>query len=311
MSFRLFIYYCAVLGGCAAFVGWGLGRVAAPGDPTGQNLIVQGLKGLFLGMLIALGLGLVDGLWNLSLRQAGPLLIRAIMATVVGALGGLVGGVIGGFLYIKIDQPAVLIFGWTLTGLLVGIALGIFDWLSQLLRREDRRGARRKLVNGVIGGVLGGVAGGALSLVLSGALTVIFQNKPRPELWVPSATGFVALGVCIGLAIGLAQVILREAWVRVEKGFRQGRQLILTKAETTIGRAESCDIGLFGDGAVQRLHARIVLQGNRYLLADAGTPDGTFLNGSRVNGPAALRSGDEIRIGNSVLSFRERARRGQ
>ena len=28
MSFRLFIYYCAVLGGCAAFVGWGLGRLA-------------------------------------------------------------------------------------------------------------------------------------------------------------------------------------------------------------------------------------------------------------------------------------------
>jgi pSer/pThr/pTyr-binding forkhead associated (FHA) protein len=95
----------------------------------------------------------------------------------------------------------------------------------------------------------------------------------------------------------------------VERGFRRGRQLILAKAETTIGRAESCDIGLFGDPAVQRLHARIVLQGNRYVLADAGTPDGTFLNGTRISGPAPLRSGDEIRVGGSVLSFRERARR--
>ena len=28
MSFRLFIYYCALSGGCAAFVGWFVGRVA-------------------------------------------------------------------------------------------------------------------------------------------------------------------------------------------------------------------------------------------------------------------------------------------
>ena len=59
--------------------------------------------------------------------------------------------------------------------------------------------------------------------------------------------GFVALGMCIGLLIGLAQVILKEAWVRVEAGFRAGREMILSKPEVTIGRAESCDIGLFGD----------------------------------------------------------------
>ena len=49
-------------------------------------------------------------------------------------------------------------------------------------------------------------------------------------------------------------------------GFRPGRQILLTRPETTIGRAESCDIGLFGDPAVERLHARItreVLQGRK------------------------------------------------
>ena len=78
------------------------------------------------------------------------------------------------------------------------------------------------------------------------------------------------LGVCIGLLIGLAQVILKEAWIKVEAGFRAGRELMLTKDETTIGRAEGCDLGLFGDNTIEKLHARIVLKNNRYLLEDAG-----------------------------------------
>ena len=123
------------------------------------------------------------------------------------------------------------------------------------------------------------------------------------------AIGLVILGACIGLLIGLAQVILKEAWVKVEAGFRPGRQLILSKAETTVGRAESCDLGLFGDSGVERLHARILLEDNRYLLADAQTPGGTFLNDARVDRPTPLRDGDTIRVGNSRLRFGERARR--
>ena len=45
--------------------------------------------------------------------------------------------------------------------------------------------------------------------------------------------------------------------------------MMLSKDETTIGRAETCDIGLFGDNTIEQLHARILLKGNRYLLADA------------------------------------------
>ena len=39
-------------------------------------------------------------------------------------------------------------------------------------------------------------------------------------------------------------------------GFWAGRELILTKPEITIGRAESCDIGLFGDSGVARGEGR-------------------------------------------------------
>jgi pSer/pThr/pTyr-binding forkhead associated (FHA) protein len=115
--------------------------------------------------------------------------------------------------------------------------------------------------------------------------------------------------MCIGLFIGLAQVILKEAWVRVEKGFRPGRELILTRPETTIGRAEGCDIGLFGDPEVEKTHLRIVRRGGEYLAVDAGTPGGTFVNGRRIQEATALRSGDLIQVGKAVLRFGERQQR--
>jgi hypothetical protein len=166
-----------------------------------------------------------------------------------------------------------------------------------------------KLWKGALGGGIGGLLGGVLFLVLKGFWEGVFRDRSGVPLWSPSATGFVALGACIGLAIGLAQVILMEAWVRVESGFRAGRELMLSKAEVTIGRAESCDIGLFGDPGVEKLHARILLREKRYYLADAGTPGGTFVNGERIGEPVLLRRGDLIRVGNSMLSFGERRRR--
>jgi hypothetical protein len=308
MSFRLFIYYCALCGGWAAFFGWALGRVLAPAGGVGE----AGIKGAFLGLSVALGLSLVDALWNLSLNQLGQILARVGTAVLIGFIGGLLGGMIGQALYGATSGLGLfLVFGWTLTGLLIGTSLGVFEILSSVIRQADLSGSRKKLINGLIGGTAGGLLGGILALLLRTAFTRIFSDKDSDLLWSPTATGFVALGMCIGLLIGLAQVILKEAWVKIESGRRAGREMILTKEQTTIGRAESCDIGLFGDNAIERLHAYILLSGNRYYLEDAKTPGGTFVNDQPVAGRVPLYSGDRIRVGHSVLCFNERQRRGQ
>jgi hypothetical protein len=301
MSFRLFIYYCAACGACAAYLGWVVGRLFA----LDNDLLVAGVKGMFLGMIVAFALGLVDALWAYSPSQVLQIGPRVLLAGTIGTLGGLFGGLFGQLFYGQLQFSVFLIFGWTITGLLIGSSLGVFDILARVLRGEDMRGAMRKIINGLLGGTLGGLLGGILVLVLKGAWSGVFPGKPAEILWSPSATGFVALGACIGLLIGLAQVILKVAWVRVEAGFRPGRELILSKPEVTIGRAESCDIGLFGDAAVERLHARILQRGTDYYLADNGTPSGTFVNDRRVVEPVPLRSGDEIRLGRNVLRFRE------
>jgi hypothetical protein len=301
MSFRLFVYYCALSGGCAAFLGWLVGRVATGADPVGE----AGFKGFFLGLFVALALSLIDVLWNLSGTTRQPMLAIA-SAVVVGAFGALMGGMIGQLFYDWTGSWLFQILGWALTGLLIGVSLGAYEFLRRSARSEDIHPALGKLKKGMLGGTVGGMLGGFIYRLLRLALQELFEPREDVQFWSPTATGFVALGASIGLAIGLAQVILKEAWVKVVKGFRAGREMILSRPEITIGRAESCDIGLFGDSSIERLHARIVLQGHRYYLEDAGTPGGTFLNGERIQEATALKQGDQIQIGNSLLSFGER-----
>jgi hypothetical protein len=298
VSFRLFVYWCALCGGWAAAVGWAAGRVLAGSDPLGS----AGVKGLCLGALIAVALGVVDALWVFSLRQLGRAAPRVLACLAVGSVGGLFGGVAGQLLYDW--HNLLLVLGWALTGLMVGAAVGSFDFFGGWVRQEELRGSRRKLLRGLIGGAAGGLLGGFLDLQLRGAWGGIFPDKA--DLWSPSATGFVALGLCIGLMIGVAQVVLKEAWLSVESGFRAGRELLLARPVLTIGRAEACDLGLFGDPTVERLHARILRQGDHYLIADAGTPGGTYVNDVRITRPTPLRAGDLIRVGNARIRFGER-----
>src|SRR5439155_26574489 len=95
MSFRLFIYYCAVCGGWAAFVGWIIGALLAPENALGR----VGIMGLFLGLMVALGLSLVDAIWNLGRGQMRTVLARVSVALVVGAVAGLIGGMLGQALF--------------------------------------------------------------------------------------------------------------------------------------------------------------------------------------------------------------------
>jgi hypothetical protein len=310
MSFRLFIYYCALCGGGGAFLGWAVGRpLAVAGNP----ILAQGVKGMFLGLAVALALGLVDALWVFSLRRVVAVGVRVVTAVMVGTMGGLLGGLVGQALYGLTEWSAFYVLGWTITGLLIGLSLGVFDLVASLALGQDPGLALRKILKGVLGGTAGGILGGVLSLLLHDGWSRLLHSSSETEarLWSPSAWGFVALGACIGLLIGLAQVILKEAWLKVEAGFRKGREVLLSKPEITIGRGESCDIGLFGDPNVDKLHARIRTQGDRYVLIDDGSGSGTYVNDERIRGPRALRSGDLIRLGKCVLRFGERQKQAE
>ena len=69
----------------------------------------------------------------------------------------------------------------------------------------------------------------------------------------------------------------------------------------TIGR-ETGDLPLH-DARVSRRHASIVQRDETYLLVDVGSTNGTLLNGEPLEATAALRHGDKIIVGDSVIEF--------
>jgi pSer/pThr/pTyr-binding forkhead associated (FHA) protein len=80
------------------------------------------------------------------------------------------------------------------------------------------------------------------------------------------------------------------------------QQIELAQDEITIGRSETCTIVL-PFSTVSRLHARIELQHNRYVLSDAGSANGTYLNGERIKHGHQLSTGDEVWMGTSTVAL--------
>jgi DNA-binding response OmpR family regulator len=70
----------------------------------------------------------------------------------------------------------------------------------------------------------------------------------------------------------------------------------LSAASCTIGRAPSSDL-VVRHNLVSRLHATVERRGPRYVLADADSANGTFVNGRRITAPHQLRRDDRIGLG--------------
>jgi phosphoserine phosphatase RsbU/P len=79
-----------------------------------------------------------------------------------------------------------------------------------------------------------------------------------------------------------------------------GKAFEFSGPEVVIGRQTAAQIQLEGQ-KVSRNHARVIRQGDDLRIEDLHSANGTFLNGKRLQAPAALRSNDEIGIGPYVL----------
>jgi two-component system cell cycle response regulator len=67
-----------------------------------------------------------------------------------------------------------------------------------------------------------------------------------------------------------------------------------------IGRVDDAQVSIHDEG-VSRKHARITIEGLKFLLEDLGSTNGTFVNGNRIPGPTLLKEGDDISIGGTTI----------
>jgi DNA-binding CsgD family transcriptional regulator len=79
------------------------------------------------------------------------------------------------------------------------------------------------------------------------------------------------------------------------------RTLAVEADPVRVGRDGECEVPLPGDTTVSRVHALLTSTPDGWQVADAGSRNGTFVNGRKLLVPQLLSLGDRILIGNFVL----------
>ncbi len=293
MSLNRFVYYNAVVAGWAALLAWlvlerPLRYMDSLGD-TGRSMFLWDIAAATLtagivGATIGVGLSLVSGATNPQWKRRPRRILPGLLG---GGTGGLLGGLAGALMFSYFELPRAL--GWSVMGLAIGAAEGIHE-----------RSAR-KTRNGLIGGAVGGLLGGWL-----------FDLIARPDADMSGrAAAFVILGISIGALIGLTHVVLREAWLTVLDGFQPGRQLILTRTVTVLGRGDHLPLPFLGYAGrnLESEHLRIIRQPDgQYVVEDNGSRIGTSVNGQPIQGTVSLNDGDLIKLGTNIVRFERRQR---
>ena len=80
------------------------------------------------------------------------------------------------------------------------------------------------------------------------------------------------------------------------------REIPLAEGENLLGRDPGCRLRIVSP-RVSRRHARILVSGERAVLEDLASKNGTFLGAKPVAGPIALTDGDEILVGHELLVY--------
>jgi pSer/pThr/pTyr-binding forkhead associated (FHA) protein len=89
----------------------------------------------------------------------------------------------------------------------------------------------------------------------------------------------------------------------VTQGPLAGTTIPLADQPITIGRSDSSTL-VISDDYVSTNHARLVPQGNGWVLEDLGSTNGTFLGEARVSDPTPVPVGTAIKVGKTTLELR-------
>jgi hypothetical protein len=174
----------------------------------------------------------------------------------------------------------------------------------------DRTGAAQSANKDLLFGypkiwfIYGGAGfGGLLFLVLIG--WIISRTRPSEPF---GSFDFVDDDARIASTVlpGVASLPVQSAQPRSSKPLvhlvREDtrERLTLNAPGGTIGRAPNNELILSDDG-VSRIHAEIRLKAGAITISDAGSLNGSLLNGKLIKAPAPLKTGDSIGLGNVTL----------
>jgi hypothetical protein len=145
----------------------------------------------------------------------------------------------------------------------------------------------------------------ALGDTLLTELDTLVQKHAKAQGYSFAGAVSIRLGVDPNLAAGTLRVSStteegRVSWRAVVD--IDGKRHPLTSSRTVIGRGSDADITI-PDAGTSRKHVEILWDGERAMVRDLGSTNGSTLNGQRVT-QAALEPDSTIRIGRTDIVFR-------
>lgn len=260
-----------------------------------------------IAAFIGLFIGAVDGLVCRLPRRA---LLAGGIGMVVGFLGTFVSHIGAEIIYMPLTELAqkqmgdhtghintygfgIQILGralaWGMAGMCMGLGPGIAlrSW--------------RLFVYGLIGGIIGGLFGG----LFFDPIDTFLVSATRNSAWLSRLVGFTVIGLCVGLTIGLVELLARDAWLGMVEGPLRGKEFLIFKDVMKVGSSPRSDLYLFNDPLVAENHALIRAVGEDCEIEALQTTHPLVVNSSAVK-RARLRHGDRVTIGRTVFVFQKR-----
>jgi pSer/pThr/pTyr-binding forkhead associated (FHA) protein len=88
----------------------------------------------------------------------------------------------------------------------------------------------------------------------------------------------------------------------VEPVEQRGRAWPLA-SEMTLGRAPGCHVSVPEDTFASQIHARLFIRDGQTWVEDLGSTNGTYINRARIAAATAVRRGDIVQIGNTIMEL--------
>ncbi|MDX6538234.1 MAG: hypothetical protein QOD37_2575 [Gaiellales bacterium] len=104
---------------------------------------------------------------------------------------------------------------------------------------------------------------------------------------------------------GTGEILLGPRLVVLSSPIYPPGTLVRLDGDVAFGRAAENDVVLEGDPYASSRHSAVLVRDGARIVRDLGSTNGTFVGGAPLAGEHVLRSGDELRIGETELRYEE------
>ena len=117
------------------------------------------------------------------------------------------------------------------------------------------------------------------------------QPQPIKPIMLDNSTPTAVVSATMSTAIKTPRLVKSD-----------GSVALLQDGPNLVGRDDGLPVSLAGESSVSRHHASLDKSGDIVKLTDLGSTNGTFVNGSKLNGEVVLQPGDNVQFG--AVAFR-------